>query len=141
LYRAILEGIAFEQRLHTSGVERASAQTVREFVVMGGGSKSALWRRILADTLGKPIVCAANPEATALGAGILAASAAGLHANVESAIAKMTATGEVIEPGPARASYERLYSEVYSELYPALRRPLARLSALRRQKGAKGPRG
>ena len=77
LYRAILEGIAFEQRLHTSGVEQASGQTIREFVVMGGGSKSALWRRILADTLGKRIVSAANPEATALGAGIWRRSAPG----------------------------------------------------------------
>jgi hypothetical protein len=43
----------------------------------------------------------------------------------------MTATGEVVEPGPERASYERLYSEVYTGLYPALREPLGRLRALR----------
>ena len=131
LYRAILEGIAFEQRLHSSGVERASGQTIEEFVVMGGGSKSALWRQILADTLGKPIVRAANPEATALGAGMLAAAATGLHPDLASAVAAMTATGEVTEPGPLRDAYERLYSEVYVGLYPALESALSRLTALR----------
>ena len=132
LYRAILEGIAFEQRLHSSGVEKASCQTIREFVVMGGGSKSALWRQIIADTLGKPIVRAASPEATSLGAGILAAVAAGLHPDLKSAIAVMTRTGDVVEPGPSQALYERLYSDVYLSLYPALQKSLARLAALRR---------
>jgi xylulokinase len=132
LYRAILEGIAFEQRLHSSGVEKASGQAIREFVVMGGGSKSALWCRILADTLGKRMVRAATPEATALGAGILAAVAAGVHPDLGSAISAMTSTGETVDPGPSQATYERLYSDVYVSLYPALQKPLARLAALRR---------
>jgi xylulokinase len=131
LYRAILEGIAFEQRLHSSGVEQASGQTIREFVVMGGGSKSALWRRILADTLNTRIVSAKSPEATALGAGILATVAAGLHADLASAITAMTATGDAIEPGPERSRYERLYNDIYRGLYPALRQSLARLRGIR----------
>jgi xylulokinase len=132
LYRAILEGIAFEQRLHSSGVEKASGQAIREFVVMGGGSKSALFCRILADTLGKRIIRAKSPEATSLGAGILAAVAAGLHADLTSAIEAMTSTGEALDPGPRQASYDRLYSDVYRTLYPALRNSLTRLAALRR---------
>src|SRR5690606_13969359 len=47
LYRALIEGIALEQRWHLEGVEQATTQ-VNEVVVMGGGSKSDLWCQIFA---------------------------------------------------------------------------------------------
>jgi len=75
LYRAILEGIAYEQHLNTQGVEAASGQSIERFIAVGGGSRSALWRQIIADVTGKAIYRASATEAAALGAGILAASA------------------------------------------------------------------
>ncbi|HZO14584.1 MAG TPA: FGGY-family carbohydrate kinase, partial [Polyangiaceae bacterium] len=128
LYRALLEGIAFEQRLHTSGVERV-AGPISEMVVMGGGSKSALWCQILADVLEKPIVRAASSEATALGAGILAAAQAGLHATVQDAAAAMTRLGERFEPQSADR-YRSLY-DAYIELYPAVAASLRKLATSR----------
>ncbi|MBI4702026.1 MAG: xylulose kinase [Deltaproteobacteria bacterium] len=130
LYRAILEGIALEQRLCTSGVEQATGQLVAELAVMGGGSKSALWCQILADATGKRVVRAASAEATALGAGILAAAAAGLHPDLPAAVRAMTARGDTFVPGPAQSVYDRLYAEVYAGLYPALRERAARLAKL-----------
>ena len=59
LYRAVLEGIAMEQRLHTRGVEAATAP-IAELVVMGGGSQSDLWCQVIADTLERPIVRAGD---------------------------------------------------------------------------------
>jgi sugar (pentulose or hexulose) kinase len=131
LYRAIVEGIAFEQRVHTSGVERATGTPIEEMVVMGGGSRSALWCQILADVLGKRIVRAHSSEATALGAGILAAVASGMHPDLATAVGAMSRTGAVFEPGELRETYDRLYREVYAELFPALRAALGRLTALR----------
>ena len=131
LYRAILEGIALEQRLHTEGVEAATTP-VTELVVMGGGSKSALWCQILADALGKPIVRTESSEATALGAGILGAVSAGFFADYESATAAMVRLGERFEPGRRRAAYQRLYDEVYRGLYPSLQ---GRMQALWRLRG------
>ena len=77
LYRAILEGIAFEQRLHLRGVEAALDRPVERLLAVGGGARSRLWRQIIADVTGRPVYHADAPEASALGAGILAAAATG----------------------------------------------------------------
>lgn len=132
LYRAILEGIAFEQRLHSEGVERATATPLEELVVMGGGAKSALFCQLLADVLGKRIVRSRTTEATALGAGVLAAAAVGAHGSLEAAVAAMTETAEGFEPGADREVYAKLYDDVYVGLYPALRELLGRLTRLTR---------
>jgi len=131
-YRAALEGIAFEQRLHSSGVEAAAGQRIEEVIVMGGGSKSALWCQLLADVLGKRVTRASTSEATALGAGILAAVAAGLHPDLETATEHMTGCAESFAPGEHAARYDALYREVYTGLFPALRAPMSRLAALTR---------
>lgn len=131
LYRAILEGIAFEQRLHTEGIEQA-AGPVHTLAVLGGGSKSQLWCQILADVLEKPLARAASHEATALGAAMLAAVAVGMHADLTAAARVMTATTDRFEPGAARSAYQALYEQVYRDLFPALQPSLSRLARLRR---------
>ncbi|MRG97159.1 xylulokinase [Polyangium spumosum] len=131
LYRAIIEGIALEQRLHTGGVEKASGP-IEELRVMGGGSRSALWCQILADVLDKPITRAGSSEATSLGAGILAAAGVGAFAGIEEAAAAMTSRGQVFVPGERRVVYDRLYHEVYVGLYPALAGAMGRLAEISR---------
>jgi xylulokinase len=132
LYRAILEGVAFEQRLCTEGVEAALGLPVENYVAMGGGAKSERWLQIIADVTGKPVYCAAVSDAAALGAGILAATGAGLFSDVRAAAEAMTR----IEPSPftpdeARHTfYSRLYTEVYRALFPALQPYLQRLTVM-----------
>jgi sugar (pentulose or hexulose) kinase len=142
LYRAILEGIAFEQRLCTEGVEVALGQPVESYVAMGGGARSDRWLHIIADVTGKPVYRAAVTEATALGAGILAATGAGLFPDARAAADAMThIEPEPFTPDEARHEiYSRLYNEVYRHLYPALQPYLSRLTAFAedtvRDKGA-----
>ncbi len=132
LYRAILEGIAFEQRLHTEGVEAALGQPVESYVAMGGGAQSDRWLQIIADVTGKPVYRAAVTDAAALGAGILAATGAGLFADVRAAVEAMTRTSpESFVPDAGRHTfYSRLYTEVYRALFPAVQPYLQRLTAL-----------
>lgn len=132
LYRAILEGIAFEQRLHTEGVEAALGQPVTSYVAMGGGAQSHRWRQIIADVTGKPVYRAATTEAAALGAGILAAIGVGLFADAQSATRAMVhVEPHPCLPDPARHEfYSRLYNEVYRALFPALQPYLQRLAML-----------
>jgi len=131
-YRAILEGIAFEQRLHTEGVEDAIGQPLDRYIAVGGGAPSPLWCQIIADISGKPVFRASTSEATALGAGILAAAGVGLYPDVLAAARAMTN----INPHPfqpdseRRAFYERLYQNVYRSLFPALQSYLDTLDAL-----------
>lgn len=133
LYRAVLEGIALEQRLHTEGVERATGLVVEAFVVMGGGSRSDLWCQILADVTGKPIVRAGTAEATSLGAAVLATVAVGLHPDLATAVGSMCRDSEEpFLPKTHASYYDRLYHEVYVDLYGHVQEPMQRLMALTR---------
>lgn len=133
LWRAILEGIALEQRLAIDAIVDASGAPVEALVALGGGAASDLWCSIVADATGRPVVRSRTREATCLGAGVLAAVAAGLHPDLESAVRAMTGDERTFEPGPAAARYDALFRDVYRDLYPLLRGPLARLARFRRE--------
>jgi sugar (pentulose or hexulose) kinase len=133
LYRAILEGIAFELRLHAEGVAGALQRGVERTTAMGGGARSMGWRQIIADVTGTPVGHAEVREAAALGAGILAAVGVGAFADVREGVAAMArgAEGEIAEPDAGRHKlYTRLYGEVYRGLYPAVGPSLERLTAI-----------
>ena len=133
LYRAILEGIAFEQRLAGDGMMEALGQPFTEYVTMGGGSRSSLWCQILADITGVPILRSGTTEATCLGAGILAAVAAGWYSDAYRAAEVMTRVTDQFTPNPeAQARYEPLYSEVYKPLFPTIQPLVDRLGELTR---------
>jgi xylulokinase len=132
VYRAVLEGIALEQRLHLEGVEAAVGQ-LEEIVVVGGGSKSSLWCQMMADVLGRSVVRAGTSEATALGAAILAAVAGGAYPDTSSAAAAMTRLAERFDPdSTAAARYGQLYESVYRGLYTDVAARMAKLAAFRR---------
>ncbi len=132
LYRAILEGVAFEQRLTTLGVEKALGQVVERYIAIGGGAQSDLWCQIIADITDKPVFRPVATEAAALGAGILAAAAAGCYADARQAAQEMTRLlPSPTEPDPSRHElYNRLFEEVYRPLFPALQQVLDRLASL-----------
>ena len=81
---------------------------------------------------GKPIMLCKTVEASALGAGILAAYGAGLFPDIAAAAAAMTH----VEPGmltpdvERHARYTTLYEEVYRQLFPALQPYLQKLTEL-----------
>ena len=132
LYRAILEGVAFEQRLDTLGVEKALGQSVNRYIAIGGGAQSNLWCQIIADITNKPVFRATTTEATALGAGILAAVAAGCFADARQAAQEMAhILPQPTEPDSSRHEfYNSLFEEVYRPLFPALQRYLDRLASM-----------
>lgn len=131
-YRAILEGIAFELRLHLEGVETALGVPLKTLTAVGGGARSSLWRQIIADVTGRTVSCVEEPEASALGAGIIAAAGAGLFAGPQEAAQAMAhAPHQRLAPDPQRSLfYTQLYEKVYRQLYPALRGALSDLADL-----------
>lgn len=127
LYRAVLEGLALEQKLSTTGAEAAHGTRTERFRLMGGGTRSALWCQIMADVLDRPVEIAGEAEATCLGAGMLAAAGAGLFDGVEAAAKAMSAGGRIYRPDPAQsARYARIF-DLYKDIYPALRPHFSRL--------------
>ncbi len=121
VYRAILEGIAYEQRMMTDGAESGLEKPVEHVIALGGGSNSSLWCQMLADIMQRPVSVAQETESTCLGSGMLAAAACGIHGSIKEAAEAMSGVGARYEPDDARTeSYEKFY-EVYKELYPSLR--------------------
>ncbi|HWD07715.1 MAG TPA: FGGY-family carbohydrate kinase, partial [Actinomycetota bacterium] len=110
-YRALLEGVAFVERLGYARLAALGAGWPALIASSGGGSASREWNRIRAATLGVPLVEVPGAS-TARGACILAA-AGSLHRDLAAATAAMAARGPEVAPeeedGPAlRASYERV---------------------------------
>ena len=121
IFRAVLEGLAYELRLCFDQVELGLPDPIRLVVAMGGGSQSALWCQILADVLRRPIVISGQQESTCLGAGMLAAAGAGLYPTVRAACSAMTSLGKRFDPQEKLSeTYDRFFT-VYQEIYPSVR--------------------
>ncbi len=132
LYRSILEGIAFEVRMQIDSMQSALGTNIENIIAGGGGAHSPTWCQIIADITCKSVYCSKSAEAAALGAGILAAHAAGLYTDVRSAAAAMTRIEPVeFKPDPERSAfYGQLYEQVYRHLFPVLQPYLDLLTEL-----------
>ena len=87
-----------------------------------------MWCQIIADVMRRKVSVVREPESTCLGAGMLAATAVGLHESIPAAAAAMSSVSTSFEPEPRRvATYDRLY-EVYRDIYPSTRELFARLA-------------
>ena len=129
VYRALLEGIAFEQRFLTEGLDAVLDDPIERLIVLGGGSRSQVWCQIIADVLRRPVEVVREPESTCLGAGMLAAAAMGIHGSVPEAAHAMSGISRRHEPHPVTsAAYDRLFG-VYRDIYPSLAPIFGRLAA------------
>jgi len=121
MYRALLEGLAYEMRGGRERIEARTGTPITELTLCGGGSRSDLVLQITADVFGMPARRSRCDEASGLGAAILGAVGAGLHPDVGSAVAAMTGAGRVFDPIPDNvARYDQLYRAVYRPLYGRL---------------------
>jgi xylulokinase len=118
--RAVLEGVAFGLRDSFELMKSVGLAKIHQVRVSGGGARSPLWRQILADVLDAELVTVNTTEGAAYGAALLAATGAGVFADVAAACAAIIQLTGRAAPGPASAVYEETYP-LYRELYPALR--------------------
>jgi L-ribulokinase len=117
IYRALIEATAFSTRRILDAFE-AQRISVREIVAVGGlAERSPLLLRIYAAVTRRPIALAATANASALGAAMLGAVAAGVerggHASfVDAARAMAHLRPGRIEPDPKAAdAYDALYRD------------------------------
>jgi xylulokinase len=122
MYRALMEGLALEQRLSTAAVEQELGLRVERYIGIGGGAASDVWRQIFADVTGKVVERSATVEASSLGAGMCAAMGAGWFSSFEEAALAMG--GKIVAVSePDHQRHER-YGEVfalYERIYLALK--------------------
>ena len=117
LVRAVLEGVAFGLR-DSLDLIRGTGVPVDQVRASGGGTRSALWRQILADILQAEVVTLGTAEGAAYGAAVLAAVGAGWHASVEGATDAWVTLVDRTEP-QSDVDY-RDANQRYRDLYPAL---------------------
>lgn len=120
MVRAVVEGITFALRDNME-VIRALEAPVEQVRLIGGGAKSALWRRIMADVMGCEIVVLKGGEGPAQGAAMLAGKGAGIYDSLQTAADDILEIAERIEPDADR---QRRYNDIYGlyhSLYPALK--------------------
>ncbi|MBV8445576.1 MAG: glycerol kinase GlpK [Candidatus Dormibacteraeota bacterium] len=89
--RAAIEAMAYQTRDVVEAMERASGTRVSELRVDGGASVMDGLCQFQADLLAAPVVRSASAEATALGAGMLAAVGAGIVDSPEAAASRWRA--------------------------------------------------
>ena len=129
LTRAVMEGVAFSLR-DSLEIMVGLGTNPAQIRATGGGAKSAFWRQLLADVLGRPIVRTVVDEGPAYGAALLAGVTAGLFENVDEAFAGISLRPDVCEPEPSRTGPYNDYYASYSELYPATASTMHALSDL-----------
>ena len=120
LYRAVLEGVAFEVRKNIEVFKEIGIDP-KELKLTGGGSRSDLWNQIYADVL--DITCIRNviEESTSLGAAILAASGAGIFADVAKAAENLCKVDKKWIPNEERHKFYEKISNFSYEMYDFLK--------------------
>ena len=87
--------------------------------ICGGGAKSLLWRKIIANVMNLKVDLIESEEGPALGGAMLAAVACVEYENVEEAAHKIVKITGTVEPEPELVEkYEARY-QVFRQIYPA----------------------
>ena len=133
LYRAVLEGLALEERGSLASMEQATGVPVQRLSIMGGAANSPLFVQIIADVMQRPLDICAEVETTCLGAAILGAAAVGAEGthDVRETAARMSRVSHVVEPNPDHAEVYELAAQVHQQLYPALRSSFGTIAQIR----------
>ncbi len=116
--RSVLEGITFNLEIILSVMKQFVP--IHEIIVIGGGAKSRVWLKILADMYGIPVVVPSYlEEATSMGAAIVAGVGTGCFENFDVAKKFFTVTDRV-EPDPESVVVYGKIKPVFDRCYYAL---------------------
>ncbi|WP_300311715.1 FGGY-family carbohydrate kinase [uncultured Psychrobacter sp.] len=122
VYRAILEGLAYELKLGFDTIEKRTGKPIKHLRVSGGGSQSDSAMQLTADIFAMPAYRPHTFEATGLGAAINCAVGLGVYPDHAAACDAMTHLGDEFLPIEANVQlYKRLYNEVYLKMYERLK--------------------
>lgn len=118
---AVLEGVAFALR-NCLELARSCGIAVRASSVCGGGARSALWQKIIANVLNVELSTLKTEQGPAYGAAMLAMVACGEYADVASAAAAIVSKRPSVAPEKGlAAAYDERYKK-FRALYPALKK-------------------
>ena len=115
--QAVLEGVAFALR-DSLEVAKSLGIDLKRTKICGGGAKSPLWKKIVANVLNLKVDVIESEEGPAMGGAMLAAVANGEYASVEEIAGKVVKIIDTVEPDPELvAKYEARYNQ-FKQIYP-----------------------
>ncbi|WP_147570348.1 xylulokinase [[Clostridium] hylemonae] len=118
--QAVLEGVAFGLR-DSLEVARSLGVSIERTKICGGGAKSPLWKKIIANVMDMKVVVIESEEGPALGGAMLAAVGCGEYPDVETIAKKIVKVVDTVEPEPELVEkYEEKYSR-FKKIYPTVK--------------------
>ncbi|MBQ9413244.1 MAG: xylulokinase [Oscillospiraceae bacterium] len=118
--QAVLEGVAFALR-DSLEVARSLGIPITRSKLCGGGARSPLWQKILANVLDLPLDLPQTEEGPGYGGAMLAMVGCGVYPSVEDCCAALVRTKATVEPDKElTARYAERYA-AFRRVYPALR--------------------
>ncbi len=120
MVQAVLEGVAFALR-DSFEVAKAIGLSIDRSFLCGGGAKSPLWRKILANVLNIPLDIPQTEEGPGYGGAMLAMVGTGAYENVQACADALTHVQETVAPDPQIAArYEAQYRK-FQRIYPTMK--------------------
>mgnify|MGYP000301368238 CR=1 FL=1 len=117
--QAVLEGVAFGLR-DSLEVARSLGIQIERTKICGGGAKSPLWKKIIANVMNLKVDVLEVEEGPSMGGAMLAAVGCGAYLDVETIGKKMAHVVDTVEPEEELvAKYEECYQR-FRKLYPTL---------------------
>ncbi len=118
--QAVLEGVAFGIR-DSFEIAKSLGIDIKKTKICGGGAKSPLWKKIIANVLGISVQVIESEEGPGYGGAILAAVGCGEFESVHEAAEKLVKVIDTIEPdADLTAKYEAKYQQ-FKKLYPTVK--------------------
>jgi L-xylulokinase len=118
MLRAVLEGIAFNHRIHVDSLRDGFAFS--EARLAGGISRNRRVVQMFADVLGMPATVTETDEAAAWGAALCAGVGVGIYENVRHDPRATTAIAHTCHPDPARAAAYEVRYQLFKDIADAM---------------------
>ena len=118
--QAVLEGVAFGIR-DSFEIAKSLGIDIKKTKICGGGAKSPLWKKIIANVLGIEVDVIESEEGPGYGGAILAAVGCGELGTIKEASKKLVNVIDTIEPQKDLvAKYEEKYQK-FKNIYPTVK--------------------
>ena len=118
--QAVLEGVAFGLR-DSLEVARSLGIKIERTKICGGGAKSPLWKKIIANVMNMKVDVIESEEGPALGGAMLAAVGCGAYPDVETIASKLVKVIDTVEPEKELVDkYEEKYQK-FRKIYPTVK--------------------
>lgn len=120
MLQAVFEGVAFAIR-DSFEVAKSLGIQINRSNICGGGAKSALWKKIMANVLGIELDLLKTEQGPGYGGAILAMVGCGEFESVDEACAELIEVVDTVKPDEElTALYEKKYNN-FKKIYPALK--------------------